>query len=171
MPPLNTGWSLRCERVVELCVGGVPGYEGVRHGDGSGAPAAAAFVYGWRRDSVSSARRVGVWSCWIPNGFARLPCSRLFEQEAHSCPCAEPSARLRPLASDPEEGSIAPLIVGMLALLLLIGFGDGGDTGAYLQTQHLQDVADAQANSTTRTMRTLMRRADRRRGEAASAFG
>ena len=27
----------------------------------------------------------------------------------------------RALASDPEEGSIAPLIVGMLALLLLIG--------------------------------------------------
>ena len=58
------------------------------------------------------------------------------------------------LASDPEEGSIAPLIVGMLALLLLIGSVTVAITGAYLQTQHLQDVADAQANSITRTMRT-----------------
>ena len=58
------------------------------------------------------------------------------------------------LASDPEEGSIAPLIVGMLALLLLIGSVTVAITGAYLQTQHLQDMADAQANSITRTMRT-----------------
>ena len=59
-----------------------------------------------------------------------------------------------PLASGPEEGSIAPLIVGMLALLLLIGSVTVAITGAYLQTQHLQDMADAQANSITRTMRT-----------------
>lgn len=59
-----------------------------------------------------------------------------------------------PIASGPEEGSIAPLIVGMLALLLLIGSVTVAITGAYLQTQHLQDVADAQANSITRTMRT-----------------
>ena len=59
-----------------------------------------------------------------------------------------------PPASAPEEGSIAPLIVGMLALLLLIGSVTVAITGAYLQTQHLQDVADAQANSITRTIRT-----------------
>ncbi|WP_455113400.1 pilus assembly protein TadG-related protein [Rothia mucilaginosa] len=59
-----------------------------------------------------------------------------------------------PVASDSEEGSIAPLIVGMLALLLLIGSVTVAITGAYLQTQHLQDMADAQANSITRTMRT-----------------
>lgn len=59
-----------------------------------------------------------------------------------------------PVASDSEEGSIAPLIVGMLALLLLIGSVTVAITGAYLQTQHLQDVADAQANSITRTIRT-----------------
>ena len=58
------------------------------------------------------------------------------------------------VASGPEEGSIAPLIVGMLALLLLIGSVTVAITGAYLQTQHLQDMADAQANSITRTMRT-----------------
>lgn len=59
-----------------------------------------------------------------------------------------------PVASDSEEGSIAPLIVGMLVLLLLIGSVTVAITGAYLQTQHLQDVADAQANSITRTIRT-----------------
>lgn len=59
-----------------------------------------------------------------------------------------------PVASDSEEGSIAPLIVGILALLLLIGSVTVAITGAYLQTQHLQDVADAQANSITRTIRT-----------------
>ena len=59
-----------------------------------------------------------------------------------------------PVASGPEEGSIAPLIVGMLALLLLIGSATVAITGAYLQTQHLQDMADAQANSITRTIRT-----------------
>ena len=64
------------------------------------------------------------------------------------------SAQSRVLAADPEEGSIAPLIVGMLALLLLIGSVTVAITGAYLQTQHLQDVADAQANSITRTIRT-----------------
>ena len=66
---------------------------------------------------------------------------------------SDPLASGRP-ASDQEEGSIAPLIVGMLALLLLIGSVTVAITGAYLQTQHLQDVADAQANSITRTMRT-----------------
>lgn len=64
------------------------------------------------------------------------------------------SAQSRALAADPEEGSIAPLIVGMLALLLLIGSVTVAITGAYLQTQHLQNVADAQANSITRTIRT-----------------
>ena len=66
---------------------------------------------------------------------------------------SDPLASGRP-ASDQEEGSIAPLIVGMLALLLLIGSVTVAITGAYLQTQHLQDMADAQANSITRTMRT-----------------
>lgn len=67
---------------------------------------------------------------------------------------AQARMRNRALASNPEEGSIAPLIVGMLALLLLIGSVTVAITGAYLQTQHLQDMADAQANSITRTIRT-----------------
>lgn len=69
---------------------------------------------------------------------------------------AQARMRNRALASisGSEEGSIAPLIVGMVALLLLIGSATMAITGAYLQTQHLQDLADAQANSITRTMRT-----------------
>ena len=73
---------------------------------------------------------------------------------AQSRVLASGSVASEPLASGPEEGSIAPLIVGMLALLLLIGSVTVAITGAYLQTQHLQDVADAQANSITRTIRT-----------------
>ena len=75
-----------------------------------------------------------------------------------------------PIASDPEEGSIAPLIVGMLALLLLIGSVTVAITGAYLQTQHLQDVADAQANSITRTMRTPDEASGSAAWEYASAY-
>ena len=75
-----------------------------------------------------------------------------------------------PIASGPEEGSIAPLIVGMLALLLLIGSVTVAITGAYLQTQHLQDVADAQANSITRTMRTPDEASGSAAWEYASAY-
>lgn len=75
-----------------------------------------------------------------------------------------------PIASDPEEGSIAPLIVGMLALLLLIGSVTVAITGAYLQTQHLQDVADAQANSITRTIRTSEEANGSAAWEYASAY-
>lgn len=75
-----------------------------------------------------------------------------------------------PLASGPEEGSIAPLIVGMLALLLLIGSVTVAITGAYLQTQHLQDVADAQANSITRTIRTPEEASGSAAWEYASAY-
>ncbi len=74
------------------------------------------------------------------------------------------------LASDPEEGSIAPLIVGMLALLLLIGSVTVAITGAYLQTQHLQDMADAQANSITRTIRTPEEASGSAAWEYASAY-
>ena len=74
------------------------------------------------------------------------------------------------LASNPEEGSIAPLIVGMLALLLLIGSVTVAITGAYLQTQHLQDMADAQANSITRTMRTPDEASGSAAWEYASAY-
>lgn len=74
------------------------------------------------------------------------------------------------LASDPEEGSIAPLIGGMLALLLLIGSVTVAITGAYLQTQHLQDMADAQANSITRTMRTPDEASGSAAWEYASAY-
>ena len=73
-------------------------------------------------------------------------------------------------ASDPEEGSIAPLIVGMLALLLLIGSVTVAITGAYLQTQHLQDMADAQANSITRTIRTPDEASGSAAWEYASAY-
>lgn len=75
-----------------------------------------------------------------------------------------------PIASGPEEGSIAPLIVGMLALLLLIGSVTVAITGAYLQTQHLQDMADAQANSITRTMRTPDEASGSAAWEYASAY-
>lgn len=119
-------------------------------------------------------RRVGGLVMLIPNGSrahllspARL-LSSVRERYANACRRAHLQVRARAqsrvlasgrlasdrLASDPEEGSIAPLIVGMLALLLLIGSVTVAITGAYLQTQHLQDVADAQANSITRTMRT-----------------
>ena len=119
-------------------------------------------------------RRVGGLVMLIPNGSpahllspARL-LSSVRERYANACRRARLQVRARaqsralasgrlaadPIASDPEEGSIAPLIVGMLALLLLIGSVTVAITGAYLQTQHLQDVADAQANSITRTMRT-----------------
>lgn len=74
------------------------------------------------------------------------------------------------VASDSEEGSIAPLIVGMLALLLLIGSVTVAITGAYLQTQHLQDMADAQANSITRTMRTPDEASGSAAWEYASAY-
>lgn len=119
-------------------------------------------------------RRVGGLVMLIPNGSpahllspARL-LSSVRERYANACRRARLQVRARaqsralasgrlaadPIASDPEEGSIAPLIVGMLALLLLIGSVTVAITGAYLQTQHLQDMADAQANSITRTMRT-----------------
>lgn len=109
-------------------------------------------------------RRVGGLVMLIPNGSpARLFSPALLlssvrERYANACRRARLQVRARAqsraLASDPEEGSIAPLIVGMLALLLLIGSVTVAITGAYLQTQHLQDVADAQANSITRTIRT-----------------
>ena len=55
-------------------------------------------------------RRVGGLVMLIPNG---LPARASMKIRARVLG--------RALASDPEEGSIAPLIVGMLALLLLIG--------------------------------------------------
>lgn len=93
-------------------------------------------------------RRVGGLVMLIPNGLLARANMKI-----------RANAQSRALASDPpatdsEEGSIAPLIVGMLALLLLIGSVTVAITGAYLQTQHLQDMADAQANSITRTIRT-----------------
>ena len=111
-------------------------------------------------------RRVGGLVMLIPNGSpahlfspARL-LSSVRERYANTYRRAHLQVRARaqsralaadPIASGPEEGSIAPLIVGMLALLLLIGSVTVAITGAYLQTQHLQDMADAQANSITRT--------------------
>lgn len=85
-------------------------------------------------------------------------------------PLASDPVASDPPASSPEEGSIAPLIVGMLALLLLIGSVTVAITGAYLQTQHLQDVADAQANSITRTMRTPEEASGSAVWEYASAY-
>lgn len=113
-------------------------------------------------------RRVGGLVMLIPNGSPARLLSSVRERYANAYRRARLQVRARaqsralasgrlaadPIASDPEEGSIAPLIVGMLALLLLIGSVTVAITGAYLQTQHLQDVADAQANSITRTMRT-----------------
>ena len=118
-------------------------------------------------------RRVGGLVMLIPNGSPARLLSSVRERYANAyrrahlqvhahgqsrALAADPIASGRlaadPLASGPEEGSIAPLIVGMLALLLLIGSVTVAITGAYLQTQHLQDVADAQANSITRTIRT-----------------
>lgn len=118
-------------------------------------------------------RRVGGLVMLIPNGSPARVLSSVRERYANACrrarlqvharaqsralaadPIASDRLAADPLASDPEEGSIAPLIVGMLALLLLIGSVTVAITGAYLQTQHLQDMADAQANSITRTIRT-----------------
>ena len=96
----------------------------------------------------------------IPNGSPARLLSSVRERYANARRQARThlltraSAQSRALAADPEEGSIAPLIVGMLVLLLLIGSVTVAITGAYLQTQHLQDMADAQANSITRTIRT-----------------
>ena len=135
-------------------------------------------------------RRVGGLVMLIPNGSrahllspARL-LSSARERYANACRRAHLQVRARAqsrvltsgrlasdrLASNPEEGSIAPLIVGMLALLLLIGSVTVAITGAYLQTQHLQDVADAQANSITRTMRTPDEASGSAAWEYASAY-
>lgn len=95
-------------------------------------------------------RRVGGLVMLNPNDLPAHLLSAVWERYIH----ARARVRSRALASGPEEGSIAPLIVGMVALLLLIGSATMAITGAYLQTQHLQDLADAQANSITRTMRT-----------------
>lgn len=135
-------------------------------------------------------RRVGGLVMLIPNGSpahlfspARL-LSSVRERYANACRRARLQVRARvqsrALASDPlasgrpasdqEEGSIAPLIVGMLALLLLIGSVTVAITGAYLQTQHLQDMADAQANSITRTMRTPDEASGSAAWEYASAY-
>ncbi len=104
-------------------------------------------------------RRVGGLVMLIPNGLLARANMKIRAR-----------AQSRALASDPEEGSIAPLIVGMLALLLLIGSVTVAITGAYLQTQHLQDVADAQANSITRTMRTPDEASGSAAWEYASAY-
>ena len=135
-------------------------------------------------------RRVGGLVMLIPNGSrahllspARL-LSSVRERYANACRRAHLQVRARAqsrvltsgrlasdrLASNPEEGSIAPLIVGMLALLLLIGSVTVAITGAYLQTQHLQDMADAQANSITRTMRTPDEASGSAAWEYASAY-
>ncbi len=125
-------------------------------------------------------RRVGGLVMLIPNGSpARLFSPALLlssvrERYANACRRARLQVRARAqsraLASDTEEGSIAPLIVGMLALLLLIGSVTVAITGAYLQTQHLQDMADAQANSITRTMRTPDEASGSAAWEYASAY-
>ena len=132
-------------------------------------------------------RRVGGLVMLIPNGSpARLfSLARLLssvreryanarrQARAHLLTRASAQSRALasdPVASDPEEGSIAPLIVGMLVLLLLIGSVTVAITGAYLQTQHLQDVADAQANSITRTMRTPDEASGSAAWEYASAY-
>ena len=107
-------------------------------------------------------RRVGGLVMLIPNGSPARLLSSVRERYANAYRRArmQARARVRSLAlasdsdSDSEEGSIAPLIAGMVALLLLIGSVTVAITGAYLQTQHLQDMADAQANSITRTIRT-----------------
>ena len=134
-------------------------------------------------------RRVGGLVMLIPNGSSARLLSSVWERYANAyrrahlqvqaraqsrALAADPIASGRlaadPIASDPEEGSIAPLIVGMLALLLLIGSVTVAITGAYLQTQHLQDVADAQANSITRTMRTPDEASGSAAWEYASAY-
>lgn len=134
-------------------------------------------------------RRVGGLVMLIPNGSPARLLSSARERYANAyrrahlqvqaraqsrALAADPIASGRlaadPIASDPEEGSIAPLIVGMLALLLLIGSVTVAITGAYLQTQHLQDVADAQANSITRTIRTPEEASGSAAWEYASAY-
>ena len=110
-------------------------------------------------------RRVGGLVMLIPNGSP----ARLFSPAGAHIKIRA-SAQSRALASDPEEGSIAPLIVGMLALFLLIGSVTVAITGAYLQTQHLQDMADAQASSITRTMRTPDEASGSAAWEYASAY-
>ena len=109
--------------------------------------------------------------CGSARRLARSRAARL-QVRARAQSRALASGRLAadPIASDPEEGSIAPLIVGMLALLLLIGSVTVAITGAYLQTQHLQDMADAQANSITRTMRTPDEASGSAAWEYASAY-
>ena len=130
-------------------------------------------------------RRVGGLVMLIPNGSSARLLSSVWERYANAHRRARARAQRRALASgrldsdplasgrlasNPEEGSIAPLIVGMLALLLLIGSVTVAITGAYLQTQHLQDVADAQANSITRTMRTPDEASGSAAWEYASAY-
>ena len=134
-------------------------------------------------------RRVGGLVMLIPNGSPARLLSSVRERYANTCRRARLQVRARaqsralaadpiasgrlaadPIASGPEEGSIAPLIVGMLALLLLIGSVTVAITGAYLQTQHLQDMADAQANSITRTMRTPDEASGAAAWEYASAY-
>lgn len=134
-------------------------------------------------------RRVGGLVMLIPNGLPARLLSSVRERYANAYRRARLQVRARaqsralaadpiasdrlaadPIASGPEEGSIAPLIVGMLALLLLIGSVTVAITGAYLQTQHLQDMADAQANSITRTMRTPDEASGSAAWEYASAY-
>lgn len=134
-------------------------------------------------------RRVGGLVMLIPNGSPARLLSSVRERYANTCRRARLQVRARaqsralaadpiasgrlaadPITSGPEEGSIAPLIVGMLALLLLIGSVTVAITGAYLQTQHLQDMADAQANSITRTMRTPDEASGSAAWEYASAY-
>ena len=110
-------------------------------------------------------RRVGGLVMLIPNGSPARASMKIRARMQ-----TQTNVQSRALASDPEEGSIAPLIVGMLALLLLIGSVTVAITGAYLQTQHLQDVADAQANSITRTMRTPDEASGSAAWEYASAY-
>ncbi len=75
-------------------------------------------------------RRVGGLVMLIPNGSPARLLSSARERYANAYRRAHLQVQARaqsralaadPIASDPEEGSIAPLIVGMLALLLLIG--------------------------------------------------
>ena len=119
-------------------------------------------------------RRVGGLVMLIPNGLLARANMKIRARAQSRALAADPIASGRlatdPIASNPEEGSIAPLIVGMLALLLLIGSVTVAITGAYLQTQHLQDVADAQANSITRTMRTPDEASGSAAWEYASAY-
>ena len=109
-------------------------------------------------------RRVGGLVMLIPNGLLARANMKIRARVQSRALASDPLASGRP-ASDQEEGSIAPLIVGMLALLLLIGSVTVAITGAYLQ-----DVADAQANSITRTMRTPDEASGSAAWEYASAY-